>query len=131
MTDTIISFETAKLAKEKGFNCECRAYYNNKKNRIHDVVRKDYNGVILVEAQDFSKINYYSAPTQALIQKWLREEQGLYVEVNVSSEYSTNEIWEDSFYVDIKKEGFFSEEWELDSYENALEKGLIEALKLI
>jgi hypothetical protein len=52
MTDQLISLETAKLAKEKGF------------------------------ANEFDWLSQGSFPTQSLLQKWLRETYGLSVEVN-------------------------------------------------
>ncbi len=72
MKEKLVTFETAKLAKEKGFNIPSRYYYNQKHNKI------DYD---LHEAQvvdgtyvnSFVNLLDYPAPTQSLLQKWLRE----------------------------------------------------------
>ena len=65
MEDTLISFETAKLAKDKGFKkVYCNAYYLENgqiiKNTIHRNLHLEFK-------------NEYSAPTQSLLQRWLRE----------------------------------------------------------
>jgi len=57
LIERLISFETAKLAKEKGFDPE---------NKLYSIVDIKINGVF---------------PTQALVQKWLREKFNLVVEV--------------------------------------------------
>lgn len=125
MTDTLISFETAKLAKEKGFNEPIRLCYSD----------QDRVNALPYDAGNRDHINsqhaYYSVPTQSLLQKWLREVHQLLILINIdtiSSEF-TYSIWRISP----------DEEFELlkeDSnynliYEDALEQALIEALKLI
>lgn len=59
----IILYNTAKLAKEKNFNWDCRFLY---KSNIgwEEGVGVDYN---------WNKFDSISAPTQTLLQKWLRE----------------------------------------------------------
>lgn len=69
MREELVSFETAKLAKEKGFNESCNFYYQR--------------GVISTDGH-FSRYNkgvdyICSAPTQSLLQRWLREVKGYYV----------------------------------------------------
>ncbi|WP_394749599.1 hypothetical protein [Spongiimicrobium salis] len=67
MKEQLISFETAKLAKEKGFN---------------EVVIDNYGPMesILWKGQHKnSELRYleYSAPTQSSLQKWLRDKHGI------------------------------------------------------
>lgn len=116
MTDTLISFETAKLAKEKGFD-------------INQLSKYTSNGKIADRVFDFD--NYCEAPTQSLLQKWLRDVHQLLILIDVDTIFSEfiYSIWKISS----------DEEFELvkeDSnynliYEDALEQALIEALKLI
>jgi len=80
----IITFKTAKLAKDKGFNLNSQAFYG-----CDDPVSGESNKLIL---RDWEKwINFgkedstqdgtaiYSAPTQSLLQKWLREVHGIHI----------------------------------------------------
>ena len=74
---------------------------------------------------------YYSAPTQSLLQKWVREEHKIFVCCGISStnyrekllSFDTNVYTHDLGHSQTFKEN--------SSYEQALEAGLIEALKLI
>lgn len=107
MEDQLISFETAKLAKEKGY--------------------------------------LYEMSTQSLLQKWLREEHKLEVLVSFSPDWKWND--EDEclcvnmgyrvdwgfvgVYKKYEKESYPLERYGFKSYEEALEIGLQEALKLI
>ena len=63
--DQLILFKTAELAKEKGFNWETQAVFT------------DFNKVPYSNPQEETPYNWnsragYSAPTQSLLQKWLR-----------------------------------------------------------
>lgn len=77
MEDQIISFNTARLAKEKGFSGLCYNYYEvaNGDPWLNHTVNSpvDYNGV-----KDTRRI-LFSAPTQGLLQKWIREVHGVHV----------------------------------------------------
>lgn len=111
MEDQLITFDTAKLAKEKG-------------------------ATVILPMEGF--------PTQSLLQKWLREVHNLEVEVSKMWHYSLTDDKEMNaltfyrvtvcdyikpredyiLYMDKGKEAFHV-------YEEALEEGLKEALKLI
>lgn len=67
--DELISLETAKLARKKGFKEGCLHYYQN------GIVETDgcYNHY------NMCKGNICSAPTQSLLQRWLREERGIHI----------------------------------------------------
>ncbi len=120
MQETLITFETAKLAKEKGFDLIVRsAYHYNGSNCIQITTKNSENLGI-------------SAPTQSFLQKWLREVHNIEVFVrpfingeNHDKHYRCFIVWFDGrMYQDNK---YFSNQ----SYEEALEAGLLEALKLI
>ena len=128
MEDTRINFETAKLSKEKGFPQEPNRrkvpYYNYKgefNGDVTDFLRK------YLREEDTSNVESVSAPTQSLIAKWLREKHNIIVLVLYDGK---------TFYYQIQRK-----EWDdcitqfdltLDqTYEDAYEIGLQEALKLI
>lgn len=125
MTDTLISFETAKLAKEKGFNEPIRLCYSD----------QDRVNALPYDAGNRDHINsqhaYYSVPTQSLLQKWLREVHQLLILINIdtiSSEF-TYSIWKmhsDEEFELIQEESNYNL-----IYEDVLEQALIKALKLI
>jgi len=125
MEDQLITFETAKLAKKKGFNEACLecfipkgTLYNNNRENI-----KLTNKQLL--------ISNCSAPTQSLLQKWLREEHRIFIWVQpwVGANYG---ICSNDFYCQIYLRNSLQGDTKLkNTYEEALEKGLIEALKLI
>lgn len=131
--DEIVTHEVAKLVKEKGFpqdvfgTCEMKSACYLEDGRFY----KD--GCI------YPIENAYTAPTQSLLQRWLREERGIYIEVYID--------WEDSIDYnmikyswrvsttykvgDKKIGGRIRNESELyfDTYELALEDALAYSLK--
>lgn len=139
MRDQLISFEVAKLAREKGFDQSTYAYYNPEGRRF-GTPTPNLSDPMWLEIF-FRDENYYedqfSAPTQALLQKWLREEH----EINVESNYLPNLPGYKCLFVPMtdkistkEKYALFSKYYgkELHStYEEALEEGLLNALQLI
>ena len=125
MEDTLITFETAKLAKEKGFPQEPNKlkipYYNYKgefKGDVKDWLRK------YLRKEDTSNVESVSAPTQSLLAKWLREEHNIhliaYKNINIDG-YDWCYITTDGI-TNINS---------YKTYEEAYEIGLQEALKYI
>lgn len=126
MKEQLISFETAKLAKEKGFNIPCKYFYKEKYiNAIeYEVVHDGHLEANWNENFKYSPAEC-SAPTQSLLQKWLRDKYEIIIciifeldsyEILIDNKHNTG-----SFQVgDVYK-----------TYEEALEVGLQEALKLI
>ncbi len=69
-----VSFEIAKLLKEKGFDVSCRAYYDM------GALKED-----MAVARDWSHSNYIdhtSAPTLQMAMKWLREVYNILIVIN-------------------------------------------------
>ena len=67
--EEICTYEVAKLAKERGFNEYVEAFYAEDCETAHSQGPEkwnEYNGIV-------------AAPTQSLLQRWLREEKGYYV----------------------------------------------------
>lgn len=74
MEERLVDFETAKLAKEKGFDLKTNYFYYN------DGVLDQGDGDTEHISLNHNKYDrHYSAPTQYLLQKWLREEKSIYV----------------------------------------------------
>jgi hypothetical protein len=141
MKETLITFETSKLAKEKGFF---------DKNIYGEVRLSQYNfyddnGVLrkIDEAfeltKDFDLKNCCNAPTQSLLQKWLREVYNIDVEPYLILMENNNRELEQDFDVKeytykLKDKGisqFVGNDGVKPSYDESFEIGLQEGLKLI
>ena len=74
ITEQYVSFETAKLLKEKGFDIPCgEIWVNNRVVRIGNLLSNSQ--IPLVDDLKFygQRCNVISAPTQSLVMRWLRE----------------------------------------------------------
>lgn len=116
MEEQLVSFETAVKAKEKGFNEKSKMYGSQNIPQIENYNETKYN----------IYRDYYFAPTQSLLQKWLRDihnidvtvkpfikvvvKVGYHYEINSKTDYGSNIA---------------------QTYEQALEVGLQKALNLI
>jgi hypothetical protein len=154
MKESIISLETAILAKEKGFDCDYFYHYNEdgQVTENSDIVNIGCEGGLSTDHHLMN--NTYAgiliAPTQALLQKWLREEHHIYVSVERC--VIGSDEWEFGYFIewlpkenheDKRRVGSFKEKRSFQdnypynyvgawhTYEEGLEKGLQEALKLI
>ena len=123
--DKLISFKTAELAKEKGFNWETQAVFTDSNN-------EPYNNPQEETPYNWNSRTGYSAPTQSLLQKWIRDVHKIHIAVD-----NTNIPEYDKWCFDIHRlpTGVIYL-WDkskpvYDSYEEALEIGLQETLKLI
>ena len=66
MKEQYVSFELAKLLKEKGFDEKTVYHYTNCDVLQHNIVYNEY--------KNSEMLNAYSAPTQQMACSWLREE---------------------------------------------------------
>lgn len=123
--EEIVTYEVAKLAKEKGFDVPTFGYYR--------IDTEDWYRTDVYDDWNDSTIRY-SAPTQSLLQRWLREEKGVTICVD---------IYDDGWFFDIST--FYQQDtgvYEVDipykssnvtpvypTYELALEDALKYALK--
>lgn len=122
-----INFETAKLAKEAGYDYqESNGIYWSDGKFDHE------------EKYVFYKTVAYPAPYQAELQEWLIREHGIYVIV-APRFYGDYSVWHVNEVIDILNNtletlnsnlfrGIFSM---YVTYEDALEEGLIQALKML
>ena len=139
MKEKIIEFKTAKLAQEKGFECILHSYYILDSEELcqnHVTIRRtlksatgspygqktkeDYEAVL--SEMDNSLEECILAPTQSLLQKWLREEHNIFIYCMPNRQQNSIK-WTNNF---NNREGIH-----FNTYEQALEKGLFESLKLI
>lgn len=67
--EEICTYEVCKLAKEKGFNEYVEAFYAEDCDTAHSQGPEKWN--------EYKE--KYVAPTQSLLQRWLRKEMGYYV----------------------------------------------------
>lgn len=104
MKDELISFETAKLAKEKGFNW--------KNIEILDVKRKSA---------------FLDSTTRSLLQRWLREVHN----IKLWNEFGYTNEWFCYYLNKYDDKIQLTTNLRSATYEEALEVGLQEALKLI
>lgn len=132
--ESLISFETAKLAKEKefGYDFEGTDYVPSfycEENNIETLCKSE------MQIEDACRQDHYLRPTQSLLQKWIREEYDIIVTVYANASGYCYELHyspirggthiKDSEYEGPNDSGC----WNV--YEDALEAGLQVALKLI
>ena len=71
--DDYCNFKTSKLLKEKGFDGECKKYYNLK------MLTNPYYGCEYVRNRNLKDENDCIAPTLQMAMKWLREVHKLHI----------------------------------------------------
>lgn len=118
--EELVTLETAKLLKEKGFREDCMSFYTK-------------DGLFNCNSYINTNVLKLPVPTQSITQKWLRETKNIHICVyNCACGYGY-EISKADNGTHITSSTYKGtndgEEW--DTYEEALEAGILEALKLI
>ena len=143
----VITLETAKLAKEKGFKKKAKKSYrqpvvtkrgtNIKEEREYKLCKTGY------EYSSFTEISYpneeYSAPTQEQLQKWIREKHGMHLVIipTVTADWTYKVITvlseRDNGITSVSDLPPYKEVCgeDFSTYEDAFEAGLKEELKQI
>lgn len=132
-----VTLEVAKLLKEKGFNEECYTYYiddaliyyvNPNKNNIYE-----NSGLRLKNPMDqYLSSSGFLAPTLCQAQKWLREKHSCYVQVtHETHKTEVKNLVQVLFYESDKSTDKYGDNAEFDTYEDALNFGILKALKRI
>jgi hypothetical protein len=139
MKEQLIAYETAILAKEKGFDILIQHTVDGK-NRVYYLESGEISKMIDTNMiENWNDDNKFplvcSAPTQSLLQRWLREVHNIHVCTYWDYSYSNER---DLYYTEIRYKddlGFRVDKFVKDnnfrSYEESLEIGLQEGLKLI
>lgn len=132
-----VSLEVAKLLKEKGFDECCGAYYHC---NWDEMTEEECFEVAPIHVFRNSNNRYrIGAPTLYEAAKWLREEHQIHISVGMCSDYSTNAdgeicdewaFWTFSTYYTTSLNHIHDCFGEYDTYEEALNEGILEALKL-
>lgn len=119
--ESYVSFETAKLLKEAGFDAPCTSQYSEKGVQWEASRPENFND------DDWG----YSCPTQALAARWLREVHGIHVfPVYQYLPEKWSYVIQDMAYVNSEK-GTKLHTDVFNSCEEALEAGLKRGLELI
>lgn len=118
MTDTLITFDTAKLAKDIEFDIECYHAFDNIGTESISPYTYKYSNI------DSGTI---VRPTQSLLQKWIRENYNIHIAID-----RDEDMWKPEIYSLIGGNkhipyGFKN----YKTYEDALDAGLLNALKTI
>jgi hypothetical protein len=133
-----IKLETAKLAKEKGFNIPVHYHYTETPvNDLELLVHPDDPQL----GQGWKLVNYndkvfvypkYSAPYQFELQKWLRDVHNIYVDVNsIVMLRDSKRLFGGHVNGNFRPLSRHIIACSHSTYEEALEQTLIEALKTI
>lgn len=144
MGDTLISFKTAKLAKKKGFNKKVLfsyeysdkksflycggVLYNSSKNKYGYTENLEYN---LYNHNSHKKLKVYSAPSQSKLQAWLRKKHNIHITITYDWHLFDVNIMSMQSNVSLESSLTGITPHKFTTYEDALEAGLIEGLKLI
>ena len=120
ITEDYVSFETAKLLKEKGFSAELLCVYidtekSDKKPCLLDTLCNYNDGHIK---------DVISAPTLQMAVKWLRKEKGIAVIPIISSVLDNEKFLWDVKVVVAKTNETYSQGWIYEEPERACEAAL-------
>lgn len=122
MTEDYVSFEVAKLLKEKGFDWECATLYDI---RNGEFLEKQTGYVFNNSQWD----NFITAPTLQMAMKWLREvcKIGIFpsiYQIVTGAESGINEY--SAMIVDFETGKFFTlEKFRTPSYEKTVEQAIM------
>lgn len=139
MQEELVTFKTAVLASDKSFNWETQHVYSTEEENTDDPMVYNYGSSLIGDEELY-------APTQSLLHRWLREVH----DIRVLIDFETIDDSETAYTFKIvkylpegkgrKKDtwGFYETTYSFTqgggwykTYEEALELGLIEGLKLI
>mgnify|MGYP001775182282 CR=1 FL=1 len=122
IAESYVSFDTARMLKEAGFDVPCNSYYS------------DIGIVTAFAGGNFNAYPYAtSRPTQALAARWLREVHRIALDVAFIPPSVDGDVWQ--YFVGEMDDMIWKGEYETGrkytTYEEAFEAGLQEAIKLI
>ena len=135
ISEDYVSFETAKLLKEKGFDSECHSYYYPCHYPDGSIQYHKYMRTEIVKNKSWYDIyslknlpkDHYLAPTLQMAMKWLRKEHNLFV--FPFPQMNANKFWVEIYQLSDNKEweNLYCESIDLKDYplyEEACEAGI-------
>lgn len=129
MTEELVTLETAKLLKEKGFDWKCERTID-----CNEIIRKyDYPQSMSCCTEINGELVEFLCPTLYVAQKWLREDKNIHICIyNCACGYGYEISKADNgTHITSSTYKGTNDGGEWDAYEGALEEGIQEALKLI
>ena len=130
--EQFVSFDTAKLLKEAGFDVPCRGVYVTDRTGYYEFREYDNKQTtddLCWNTEDGFQYEYL-APTQALAEKWLREVYNIAIyslyDDDMEQWFYVVDAFTKNPVIDVFQSGS-----EYDDYESAFEAGLQEAIKQI
>lgn len=129
MKEELVTLETAKLLKAAGFKEDVSIFYE----LVCEEGSYEYELFESYDAQNYNASVYsFSAPTQYIAQKWLREIKKLHITIyNSASGYTYDISKADMGTVLYCFPEGPNDAGNWDTYEEALEAGILKCLKLI
>ena len=126
-----VSFEVAKLLKDKGFNEATNRYYNAQYDGIRTVSdtfmtywnNEDHMKALMMEGA-------IAIPTHQMVCKWLREVHNIMIEIYLPHEYKNEdeELWNGTYCYELYSlktgHSVYWDEKEFNSYEEAIEEAI-------
>ena len=100
---TYVTYEQAKLLKEKGFNVECLYYYGITNSYLSigsDIPAKNWNEKI---EDHMDEVELYSRPEQWQVVEWLRVNHGIWINVMLSRKEKQYTFFMESLNFDADK----------------------------
>ena len=124
IVEQFVSFDTARMLKEAGFDVPCFNQYTERGTIWHCDCPENFN-----KSQCAT-----SCPTQALAARWLREVHRIVVNVAYIPPHVGRDVWK--YFVGGMDDMVWPGDYEpsdrkYETYEEAMEVGLQEAIKLI
>lgn len=117
-----VSLQVAKLLKEKGFNEICSAAYSIEDENINPLFYGTFQNY-----GDGYVAGHIAAPTLYEAANWLRENYNIHVTID----FDESQLWGYSIQECNDKDSFITNDSLFNSYEEALDAGIIKALKMI
>jgi hypothetical protein len=143
ITEDYVSFEIAKLLKEKGFDGKCRMIYreHDKQMIYHtpnpdDLLDFETNKRKLEKHSKKQHCDYALCPTHQMALKWLREVYKIHIAVNIGCDVDNkNYVFYTPTIVKLSNksveyiESFSEDDNEFDNNEQAVEAAILYVLK--
>ena len=116
ITEDYVSFETAKLLKEKGFDGRCIGMYS----RSGNLIRTNFKRISASQKREFP----IDAPTIQMAMKWLRDEKGIAIIPIIDSILDHEKFLWDIKIAVAKTNETFSQGWVYENPESGYDRAI-------